>query len=271
MIGRVWPVVFECVAPGAGLYALGHRQRALAAVVVAVTCWAGAVLATLAGSLAIFWLFIVLTLVIRVASVVLCVRSRHRDPPPLLRAGALTIALFLAFGLLAHLTKSELIQSFQLPSDSMYPALSAGDCVMVSKTTRTIERGSLVVIAPRHPGEIWIKRIVGLPGETVRIDNERVLIDGKPLPHRPLGKRCRNIADCDLVEEDAGNRRYPIAIQRDLAFSGSTDAVYIPPGHLFVLGDNRHNTLDSRILGPIPVTSIVGHVQFVWLSTVPDR
>ncbi|GIU83488.1 MAG: signal peptidase I [Acidimicrobiales bacterium] len=143
----------------------------------------------------------------------------------------------------AMLVRTFLVQAFYIPSGSMEPTLHVGDRVLVNKISyrlHEVHRGDLVVF--ERPGDSslgsikdLIKRVVGLPGETVIIQNNQVFIDAgegpRPLiePYLPPG----------TVMED---------------FRGSP----IPEGHVFVMGDNRDDSRDSRVFGPIPVDDIVG-------------
>ena len=168
--------------------------------------------------------------------------------------------------------RSNIAQAFFIPSGSMEPQLQVGDRVLVSRTSyrlHDVNRGDIVVfpsptpsIAPdedpllkrvakdmleavalRKPSEHeLIKRIVGLPGETVSAVDGHVVIDGRRLvePYLPEG----------LVTDDFG-------------------PVTVPEGQVFVMGDNRPNSSDSRVIGTIEIDTIVGRaIARVW---PPDR
>lgn len=166
--------------------------------------------------------------------------------------GALLIALF---------TRSAIAEPRYIPSGSMQPTLEINDRLIVEKIsnfTHPIQRGDILVFYPpeeeyqaphQDPSmvndalrwlgltgeEAYIKRVIGLPGETVAVQNGKVLINGKPLNHESYIKE-------------------PPAY--DMA------AVKVPPGHLFMMGDNRNNSADSHVWGTLPIRNVIGHASF---------
>jgi len=176
----------------------------------------------------------------------------------------LPILILIAFGL-AIVLKTFFVQAFYIPSGSMEPTLRPGDRVLVRKVLYTPERGDIIVFSdpkggpgpdrgfvggflhwlsegigfarPEH--EDFIKRVIGLPGESVEIRNGRLFVDGLQIPEPYLEGR-----------EDT----------RDYG------PVRVPDGELFVLGDNRLNSNDSRFgLGFVPVDRVIGRAfVIVW-------
>ena len=153
----------------------------------------------------------------------------------------------------ALLLKIFLFQAFYIPSSSMEPTLQIDDRVLVNKLSydaHDVNRGDLIVF--RRPEEIsgdtrdLIKRVIGLPGESVSTDPDtgQVLIDGQPLIEPYLEPSVRS--------------------------SGLETPVVVAEGHVFVMGDNRGNSQDSRVFGPIETDSIVGRAFIrVWpLDTI---
>ena len=151
--------------------------------------------------------------------------------------GALIIALVI---------KTFLLQAFFIPSSSMVSTLNIGDRVLVNKLSyrlHDVNRGDIIVFE-RPEGEAdseiqdLIKRVVGLPGDTVEGQNGQVLINGEPLDEPYL---------------DEG------------VTTGDFDPVEVPEDHLFMMGDNRGDSRDSRFFGPIAEDTIVGRAFFrVW-------
>jgi signal peptidase I len=155
--------------------------------------------------------------------------------------GALAVAL---------IVKTFLIQAFFIPSLSMYPTLDEGDRVLVNKLSyklHDVHRGDLVVFE-RPPGQPasdikdLIKRVVGLPGDEIEARNGVVYIDGKRLdePYLVDGVVTDNLPD-----------------QK------------VPAGHVWVMGDNRTDSADSRVFGPIDEDTIVGRA-FIRVWPIPD-
>ena len=139
----------------------------------------------------------------------------------------------------ALVIKTFLFQAFYIPSGSMEDTLEVGDRVLVNKLSYQfgdIDRGDIVVFhKPDGAGESdvddFIKRVVGLPGETLRAVDGVVYIDGRPLEEPYLA---------------------------DGTVTNQLTEITVPEGHVFVMGDNRSLSRDSRFFGPIPMDSIVG-------------
>ena len=151
-------------------------------------------------------------------------------------AGVSLVALVAAFGI-----RATLVQTYFIPSESMTPTLEVGDRLMVYKLAFTlgdVDRGDLVVFN-RPPAleetelKDFVKRVVGLPGERVSAQNGVLLVNGSPLeePYLAAGVWTQDFAELD-----------------------------VPQGHVFVMGDNRFNSRDSRWLGPISEELLVGEV-----------
>lgn len=136
-----------------------------------------------------------------------------------------------------------LAQATQVLGQSMEPTLHSSQRVVIEKISYRFHgprRGDVVVIDSPKQSEMLIKRVVGLPGETIEVSNGRVLVDGEPL-------------------EEAWTVR---------SGGGSYGPHTVPPLHVFVLGDNRGASNDSRSFGPVPIEHIVGHA---WVSYWPPE
>ena len=134
-----------------------------------------------------------------------------------------------------------LAQATQVLGQSMEPTLHSSQRVVIEKVSYRLHgprRGDIVVIDSEEQSEMLIKRVVGLPGEAIEVDHGRVIIDGEPLEESWTHK------------EGGGD------------FGPQT----IPPLHVFVLGDNRGASNDSRNFGPVPIEDIVGQA---WVSYWP--
>ena len=142
---------------------------------------------------------------------------------------------------------------YRVTGDSMAPTLFDGQQVLAAPLPpagRPFQRGTVVVLRhPLLPGEIYVKRIVGLPGESLRIDGGRVYVDGCLLPEPYL--------EPEAGEDGAG------APRRATAKLWETDA-----GEYFVMGDRRNDSQDSRSFGPVRREQILGRV---WLRCWPPH
>ena len=178
-------------------------------------------------------------------------------------------------------------QPFRIPSGSMEPTLLVGDFVLVDKelarsvagplAPASIHRGDVVVFHfPVNPSMHLVKRVIGLPGERVRLRGGRVFINDAPLtepyasyrPSRPDSFR-DNFPYTRSTDPDV-NAHWWIEMQRLL----DNGDLRIPAGSFFVLGDNRNDSEDSRYWGLVPAGAIVGKPLLVYLSLrqpgVPD-
>jgi len=172
--------------------------------------------------------------------------------------------------------RTQLVEAFRVPSASMWPTLEIGDHVIALKGALAgpIERGDVVVV--RHDGKSFIKRVVGVAGDRLRFEPGRVLVNGAALP-RDAAVASRYFDQFEpgtweevkapVTHEAAGQRRYSVAANDD-----SMPAVdhVVAIDSLFVVGDNRGNSSDSRAWGTVPRTDIVGRAVVVWYSDGPS-
>jgi signal peptidase I len=191
-----------------------------------------------------------------------------------------------------------LFQPFTIPSSSMEPGLVTGDYIVVSKLSygwsrasfplnpplfkgrfldRMAQRGDVVVFRlPRDPSQTWIKRVIGLPGDRVRVRGGRVFVNGTAIAQTPTGM----IPDHDApdrtvlqVAERTPNGRAYVTYDGGPGQPGDDTGDYVVPAdHYFVMGDNRDNSLDSRFspasggVGLLPAENLVGRAKVVLVS-----
>ncbi len=195
---------------------------------------------------------------------------------------ALVTALLIAFFI-----RSFVFEAFKIPSGSMIPTLMIGDHLFVNKfiyglrvpftkikivTFRQPQRGEAIVFMyPLDESKDFIKRVVGLPGDRIRLEGDAVWINGVPLARKPvtvtIGKDVSNFPgaeDYDFFIEKTGETSH--FVQFDRAESYWKDDFEVPAGHLFVMGDNRDNSSDSREWGFVPLENVKGKAMIIWLS-----
>lgn len=196
--------------------------------------------------------------------------------------------------------RSFLVEPFKIPSGSMIPTLLVGDLILVNKFTYGLrlpvlnikitegnapQRGDVMVFRyPPKPSLDYIKRVVGIPGDTVAYINKRLTVNGQPVPTEALPE----FFDEDVMryfkqyEETIGNKKHRLLNDQDRPafvpgaeqFPGREACNYsiegvtckVPQGHYFMMGDNRDNSLDSRYWGFVPEKNIVGKAFFVWMN-----
>ncbi len=148
--------------------------------------------------------------------------------------------------LVAVVVKAFLLQAFYIPSPSMVPTLHVNDRVLVNKLSyklHDVRRGDVIVFkSPQVVAEKdLIKRVIGLPGDTVETRDGEIVVNDKVL-------------DEPYLPSDVG--------------TGPMEKITVPPGHYWMMGDNRGNSSDSRVFGAIPESSIIGRAFVkVWPIT----
>jgi signal peptidase I len=202
--------------------------------------------------------------------------------------------------LIVFLLRSFLVEPFKIPSSSMVPTLLVGDFILVNKFTYGIrlpvwnkkviplhdpQRGDVMVFRyPEDPSLDYIKRVVGVPGDRIEYRNKRLTVNGSPVPEKQVddylskermqfSKRfvetLNGVEHQILIEDDAPalmapSRSFPHSANCNYNTSGL--ACTVPPGHYFMMGDNRDNSSDSRVWGFVPDENIVGKAFFIWLN-----
>jgi signal peptidase I len=205
-------------------------------------------------------------------------------------AESIGVAVAIAFFL-----RTFVIEAFQIPSGSMIPSLEIGDHIFVSKfaygigvpfTNKKIvsfgtpKRGDIIVFKfPQKQDIDYIKRVIGLPGETVELRKNEIFINGRPMHREFSNQPCHDdegpridgrpspADECELWKEDLDGKVHPTIHRPGLP----TDVrpTVVPEGHVFVMGDNRDNSNDSRAWGTVPLELVKGRALIVWWSRGP--
>jgi signal peptidase I len=202
--------------------------------------------------------------------------------------------------LIVFLLRSFLFEPFKIPSGSMIPTLLVGDLILVNKYHYGIrlpvvnkkivanhdpQRGDVMVFRyPVDPRVDYIKRVVGVPGDEVSYLNKTLSINGQAVPTTPLPDYYddESLRYAKQYAEKLGDAEHRILIDKERpafipgshAFPFSDACRYsaegvsckVPPGHYFVMGDNRDNSQDSRFWGFVPDENIVGKAFVVWMN-----
>jgi signal peptidase I len=202
--------------------------------------------------------------------------------------------------LIVFLLRSFIVEPFKIPSGSMIPTLVIGDFILVNKFTYGIRlpiinkkvvalndpaRGDVMVFRyPDDPSLDYIKRVIGLPGDKIAYQNKRLFINGTEVPRKQLPdylhrerisysrQYLEKVGEAEhaiLIDDDAPAalpfiRPFPFRDNCNYNDEGVTCTV--PPGHYFMMGDNRDNSADSRVWGFVPEQNIVGRAFFIWFN-----
>lgn len=180
---------------------------------------------------------------------------RRDQPKSKTRETIETFAIAIGLALLVRATVAE---ARYIPSDSMLPTLEKGDRLIVEKITYHFgqpDRGDIVVFYPPdgsgfEPGNAFIKRVVGLPGENIRVTEGKVFINDKPLTE-PYELEPPDYKLPDMDHDRMTTYWQSIPTEAEGGFQ-------IPKGHVFVMGDNRNNSMDSHVWGFLPIKNIIG-------------
>ncbi|MEO7813820.1 MAG: signal peptidase I [Sphingomicrobium sp.] len=236
------------------------------------------------------------------------------NPPRPRRGGMIRGSLTLA--ILAWALRSFIVAPFSIPSGSMLPTMAIGDYLFVSKWPygfsrysfplqfpsfegrvlgQLPERGDVVIFKrPDARGADWVKRVIGLPGDSVSVSGGTVYLNGKPIARQSVGavtlptspnSPCRS-APGAYLQQSRGTCDYPAYRETlpggrsyltfDQVQGGPGDnraTVAVPAGRLFLMGDNRDDSLDSRFslaeggIGLVPVDRLVGRAAYAFWST----
>jgi signal peptidase I len=200
-------------------------------------------------------------------------------------AVAVLIALFL---------RAFVVEAFKIPSGSMIPTLQVGDHIFVNKFIygirvpftdikfgmeyRKPRRGEVIVfIYPKEPDKDFIKRIVAIEGDTVEVRDNQIYINNEPVPRKHIDEECTyedyeeasgrwEERRCEGWQETLDGNTYTTVYDKNGQIK-SFAPTKVPPNSVFVMGDNRDNSHDSRFWGTVPFDLIKGKAMIIWWSS----
>ncbi len=201
--------------------------------------------------------------------------------------------------ILVFFIRSSFYESYKIPSGSMIPTILIGDHVFVNKLAYRFDlpfseyfgkpihlfqhsapvRGDIVVFqSPRNPDINYIKRVVGLPGDSVRIRDRKLYVNEVEMKSEPATPEAAKKIFSDLRDPKLGETEmlvyrerlaevdHWIFFDRNNFISESFGPYTVPEGRIFVMGDNRDFSDDSRFIGAIPIEHVKGRASWIWLS-----
>ncbi|WP_413575636.1 signal peptidase I [Bdellovibrio sp. HCB290] len=190
----------------------------------------------------------------------------------------LVIAVFFAL-----FVRSYLITAYKVPTGSMQPTLKPGDFIFSSRVAYGIQiplsdkkwrilfpsRGDVVVFNYSNQNDISnVKRVIGLPGDKIQIQNGRLILNDQPLEYAKVPDSRIDNPNQDLFEifeEKYQDMSWKVIFQKQFE-AKDFGPIVVPPEEVFILGDNRDASDDSRYWGTVPASQIMGKVVLIWLS-----
>ena len=190
--------------------------------------------------------------------------------------------------LIVLILRSFVIEPYQIPTGSMIPTLEVGDFILVNKYAYGLrlpvigtklmnvgepQRGEVMVFIPPHENKYYIKRVIGLPGDRIRYEDKILYVNGEEIPREYVDETEIEFGPQaipgQLYNEEIGGVTHHIQLtDLQLGRPGRTSWI-VPDGHYFMMGDNRDNSADSRVWGPVSETKIIGKAVAIWLHKDP--
>ena len=190
--------------------------------------------------------------------------------------------------LIVLILRSFLVEPFQIPTGSMIPTLEVGDFILVNKYAYGVrlpvigtkivdvadpERGDVMVFIPPHVDSYYIKRVIGMPGDTIRYEDKRLFVNGELIGEKFVEDIVidTNLGDLagTLHTEIINGVEHATQHITGVTRQRSRTTWVIPNGHYFMMGDNRDNSSDSREWGTVQEKDIVGRAIAVWMHKEP--
>jgi len=191
--------------------------------------------------------------------------------------------MLFAFILLMSVFRSAVADWYTVPTGSMQPTIKEGDRIIVNKmaydlklpfsqlsllTTGEPKRGEIVVFESKAAENRLIKRMIGLPGDTIAMKDETLYINGKALEHKIKEKNAQQLFAIEQVDSISHVVRIDKSRSNELS---NFSSITVPAGHYLVLGDNRRNSADSRVYGFIPRHELKGKATTIAFSVNYDN
>lgn len=179
----------------------------------------------------------------------------------------LILCSVVALPLLTDYINHNILASFRLPSESMSPSVLRGDIIFADKRynkpefKQAVKRGDIAIfVYPNDRTTYFIKRIIGLPGDKIRIQGADIFVNDKSLRTQAQQGE-KNL----LVTEQYEDQQWQVQWQQISRQLPQTEMI-VPNGEVFVLGDNRSVSRDSRYFGTVPLQDVVGKAKQIWFS-----
>ena len=187
--------------------------------------------------------------------------------------------------------RSSIADWYDVPTGSMIPTILEGDRVFVNKLAYDLKlpfsyilvaqwadprRGDVIVFRSPADGIRLVKRVIGLPGDTLALHGNRLFINGEAVDYQSLVEPLPAFSELEsprqlVLQEVLPGKRHAVMLMRNRPAASTFSPLVVPQGHYFVMGDNRDNSNDSRFIGAIPRENIAGKATAVALSFDRER
>lgn len=259
IVNTIRTFIASCIVPGSGFWIVGERKLGIIAALlyvglVLVFSWTRLVLDPVAYTALIA---LALGTIVWSAFHSAIIEFRRIEATALPRQWKVVLMFIVVVGaavyaLLSNRTATLGYDVYRLPSRSMAPTLVSGDHVVVDSWHYRTSDPAFGEIAtfelPNQRDVIYIKRVVGLPGDTLTFEKDKLIRNGVAI-----------------------DEPYAYYTDRPVRPMSSFGKIEVPDGEYFVMGDNRHNSRDSRYIGTIPIKNFVGRAVHLWYSNDPDE
>ena len=191
---------------------------------------------------------------------------------------------------LAMVIRIAIFEAFEIEGPSMEPTLLNGDRVVVAKFSYGLRlprmnealfswgmpnRGDVVIVTSPADDVDIVKRVIGIPGDVIEIEDDAILLNGRAIDRDELGP-CETedpgpldfLSGCVWVRETIDGRQHRTSYSRDAqSLPSNHPATTVPEGHIYIMGDHRDHSNDSRFFGVVPVERVKGHALFIYWSS----
>jgi signal peptidase I len=288
---RRWlAILLAAVGPaGVGHYYAGFKRRGVswfaAQNALTIVTFAGLVGLGSSANAAACALVVLVAIAVRIAPLgdMALLKPERFRPVPWKAVALAAVASLVLTWTVTRTIRSRVVEAFKIPSAAMLPSLAPGDHVFVDKTKRDPARGEAIVFTYPDPDPAaapldFVKRVVAIAGDRVEFEADLPIINGWHVPTCVVGRHLLDDGSGakpgEFRVEFLGERPYLIWLD-DVPYSGKQGPFVVAPGEVWVLGDNRRNSSDSRAWrdgqgAGVPLANVKGRLLVVWFALTPD-
>jgi signal peptidase I len=265
---RVVAVVLSLFDAGLGHIALGNIRDGLIWFAVSGFFMIAVIVSIFVGPYRLLLPVLLLGTIVRLASFADTFRVRSAEVS--FKKAAVLIIAMVVVSRIEFVVAVNWFQAFRIPTVGMYPTIHVGDRLLASLWVGKVERGDIVFYHPlADENRLYVQRVVGVAGDTVEMRNGTLVLNGKTVDDVRLDERCEgSYPGCTIWRESIGERTFRIATYD---YGDRTDIdwhdygpVVVPPSHVFLLGDNRDNSRDSRYVGTVSLERVAGRPRVIY-------